>query len=244
MKEQNYPEGDLLDIAGAAEYLSISTKTVRRYIKAGRLRARKVRNVWFCPRTELDKLIESERPAATAAAAKLTPGADPALLDELRAAISNLDEHLKEIDKKLYLISQERENQHVRPDLIEKEQEIEFLKADNMKLIEELQRVKKEIADMKQNGPKDTMILKNKIEENEALKATIASNERGLTLLRREVEIRDIQIKKKDDTIQELKERLRAAEELASKRGATRSGLWKNRRAGEQFNYNFTGTSE
>jgi excisionase family DNA binding protein len=300
MKEPSYPEGDLLDINDAAEYISVSSKTIRRYIQSGKLRARKVRNVWFLSRAELDKLVEREKPAAVAAAAAVpVPAFDPALADEIKQSLAALGERLgerlndndeikqaieslgerlnniegirnsiasfneravdaddirksfdlfneriEEVDKKLFLISQERENQHVRPDLIEKEQEIEFLKTDNVKLIEELQRIKKEIADLKQNGPKDTIILKNKLEENESLKSTIASNERGLALLRREVEQRDLIIKKKDQSIQELKESIRQLEEQAARKSGSKTGLWGGRRQPPPYPYNTAGTPE
>ncbi|MFA6451359.1 MAG: helix-turn-helix domain-containing protein [bacterium] len=263
MKEPSYPEGDLLDITAAAEYISVSTKTIRRYIQGGKLRARKVRNVWFLSRSELDKLVERDKPAPVAAAQipAFVPAFDPSLAEDIKksldsfnerlagaegikAALNNFNERLEEFDKRLYLLSQERENQHVRPDLIEKEQEIEFLKTDNLKLIEELARIKKEIADLKQNGPKDTMILKNKVEENESLKSTVASNERGLSLLRSEVEQRDLLIKKKDQAIQELSVRVRQLEEQPSKKSAIKTGLWGSRRPLPPYPYRDAGSQE
>jgi len=254
MKEPGYPEGDLLDINDAAEYISVSSKSIRRYIQSGKLRGRKVRNVWFLPRAELDKYLERERPPAQApvaaeaagpqAAAVIVPAFDPAAVEEIKSALGGFAERLSEIDRKLYLISQERENQHVRPDLIEKEQEIEFLKADNMKLIEELQRVKKEIADLRQNGPKDMMLLKNKIDENESLRATLASNERGLSLLRREAEQRDILLKQKDASINDLKEQARRLEEQNAKRAAAKTGLFGARRGAGGFPFDAAGMEE
>ncbi len=242
MKEEVYPEGDLLDINGAAEYLGVSSKTIRRYIKAGKIRARKVRNVWFCPRPELDKLIAVEAPPAPVAPEAAPAAApvvqfDPAaliepVLDQIKPFLEEFKGSMREVDRKLFLISQERENQHTRPDLIEKEQEIDFLKSDNQRLIEEIQLLKKELADLRLNGPKDIQILKNKVEEVDTLKATIASNERGLSLLRQEVRDRDEITRRNEQTIKELKERLRVAEEeAASHKSAKRIGLLGSRKA-------------
>ena len=252
MKESGYPEGDLLDINDAAEYISVSTKSVRRYLQSGKLRGRKVRNVWFLPRAELDKFIEREReaavpvqtPVATVVAVPAAPSIDPAVIDEIKNVLSGFSERLSEIDQKLYLISQDRENQHVRPDLIEKEQEIEFLKTDNLKLIEELQRVKQEVADLKQSHPKETLLLKNKMDEIESLKATISSNERGLTLLRREVEQRDIMLKQKETLAADLKEQIKRLEEQLAKRATPKPGLWGGRRGSGGFSLDAAGLEE
>ncbi|HOO56489.1 MAG TPA: helix-turn-helix domain-containing protein [bacterium] len=241
-QEKSYPEEDLLDINGAAEYLSVSTKTVRRYIKSGKLRARKVRNVWFCPRVELDGLLDRGK-SDEAPETIVAPSSE--ILDEFRGMFDEFKGLMKEIDRKLFLISQERENQIVRPDLIEKEQEIEYLKLDNQKLIEEMQRMKKQISEQSQSGPKDMSLLKSKSEEIELLNAKISSNERGLELLRQEIVKKDEIIRQKDETIREIKDFVRTyEEEMASGRGSRKGGFLAGRRQTGNPNNMNTGNTE
>ena len=227
MSEKTFPDGELLDIGGAADYLSVSSKSIRRYISSGKIRAKKIRNVWFCPREELDKLIEAKNPPPPAPpAAVALPAFDASALDAIGATLEQIKDRMKAIDDRLFLFSQERESRHIRPDSSEKDQDFEFLKADNLKLIEEQQRLKKELADLKQNGSKDTQLLKSKSEEAETLKAKIASNERGLNLLRAELAEREEAVARKDENIRELKERINALEqEAASLRSSRKSGL-------------------
>jgi hypothetical protein len=220
VSEQSFPEGELLDISAAADFLSISTKTVRRYISSGKVRARKVRNVWFCPRAELEKLIEKESPPAAAAIPALAETM-PVLL-ELKDALVQLNKRIGAIDDRLFLISQDRELRKIHSEPSPEEtQEIEYAKADNLKLIDEQQRIKKEIADLRQNGVKDIQLLKSKADEIESLKSRIASNERGLNLLRAEIAQKDESLARKEDTIRDLK---RKNEDLEQEFTAIKSG--------------------
>ncbi len=259
MGDDKYPGDELLDISRAAEYLSKSDKTVRRYIKAGRIRARKVRNVWYCPRAELDKILASEAEdanesgkSAVAEAGLLeeikttletirrekTPGMDAiavpskqteqkeALFAEIRETLETIKRQNEEIGKRLYLLSREREQGIVRPDLLEKEQEIEELKAEVRKLNDETSRLRAELSDAKSSGPKDTQALKSKQEELESMRAVIASNERGLALLREDVERGVAAVKERDAQIAEMRERLRSMESELAARTAKKTGLW------------------
>jgi excisionase family DNA binding protein len=259
MGEDKYPGDELLDISRAAEYLSKSDKTVRRYIKSGRIRARKVRNVWYCPRAELDKILASEAEDAEEGGKSVvsesglleeikttletirrekTPGMEPvaapskqseksdAVFDEIRETLAAIKRQNEEIGKRLYLLSRERESGIVRPDLLEKEQEIEDLKAEVRKLNDETSRLRAELSDAKAAGPKDTQLLKSKQEELETMRAVIASNERGLALLREDVERGVVALKERDAQIAELRERLRSMESELAARTAKKTGLW------------------
>lgn len=224
MSDRAFPERDLLDVTAAAKYLSVSTKTIRRHIASGKVRARKVRNVWFCPRAELDKLIEVKAPPAPAAAA--APAVDLSVVADLKVTLEDIRNLMKGIDGRLFLISQDRESRHIRPDSAEKYQEAEFIRADNLKLIEEQQRLKKDLADLRQNGAKDLQLLKSKTDEIESYKARIASNERGLNLLRGDLADRDEAVLRKDEIIRELKERINGLEqELAALKSGKKTGL-------------------
>ncbi len=247
MGDDKYPGDELLDISRAAEYLSKSDKTVRRYIKAGRIRARKVRNVWYCPRAELDKILASEAEdanesgkSAVAEAGLLeeikttletirrekTPGMDAiavpskqteqkeALFAEIRETLETIKRQNEEIGKRLYLLSRERE------------QGIEELKAEVRKLNDETSRLRAELSDAKSSGPKDTQALKSKQEELESMRAVIASNERGLALLREDVERGVAEVKERDAQIAEMRERLRSMESELAARTAKKTGLW------------------
>jgi excisionase family DNA binding protein len=50
-------EKEVLTIPEAAEYLSVSEKTIRRMIKADELPAAKIRSVWRIKKTDIESLF-------------------------------------------------------------------------------------------------------------------------------------------------------------------------------------------
>lgn len=250
MPEKSYPEGDLLDIKQSAKHLDVSTKTIRRYIKAGKLSARKVRNVWFVPKTEVEALKKGEssagaepeeQPAQAEQEIQEQPRPqqqqqDTGLPDFIRKIDTNLEtlkQQVGELDRRLYLFSQEREAGRISGEgnTTELESRNQQLEAENERLEEQAAALRDEIDRLKKNGPKDTMVLKQKSEEIEALKATIASNQRGLSILREEVGQYQNEIQEKDTIIEQLRARIASLEkEITDLRNSRKLSIWGNRR--------------
>ncbi|MEW5945739.1 MAG: helix-turn-helix domain-containing protein [bacterium] len=206
-------DGDFwLDIRESAKRLGTSEKTVRRYIKSGRLRARKISGVWF---VGFGKTAPAADAPETATAPGLVP--EPAMderLGRIEEKIGGIIEQIKEMNKKLYVLSEEREHIIAAKslDLLKKEEIIERLEEENRRLIDEVGAMREEAGQLRQSAPKDVQALKNKTDEILSLKATIASNERGLALLREEAALKDRAMREKNREIAELRdvvERLR-----------------------------------
>ncbi len=238
MPEKSYPDGDLLDIKQSAAFLDVSTKTIRRYIKAGKLSARKVRNVWFVPISEVETLKNSEAGIEPVQSPddQTTEEQNYIVPDFIRRIDSNLvdiKQQISELDRRLYLFSQERESGRFANEdgISDLEARNEQLIQDNDRLDEQINELREELERARKNGPKDTQVLKQKSEENEALKATIASNQRGLSILRDEVRQYQNKMREKEKIIEKLRARIASLEkELADRKSARKPTLWGSRR--------------
>jgi len=218
MAKRNSSREDLLDIKEAADFLSVSTKTIRRYLKSGKLKGRKVKNAWHVPKKQLENLAgvdekqvqQAEPPGPAAGAHTVTVPAG------VEAALSDIRHWMSEVDRKLYAMCGEGVSPVPAEELDKRDGEIEQLRAENRRLEEELEMTRKQADENRHNGTKENQLLKSKTEENERLKATIASNQRGLALLRDEVARYREEIRNRDTVIGELKNRLVELERKAS----------------------------
>ncbi len=127
-------------------------------------------------------------------------------------------ERLDSIERRLFIISAERESSFSAPAESSQSctEEIGQLKSENSRLAAELDSARKEADHLRASAPKETAALKSKSEENESLRATIASNLRGLNLLKRELEDKTDEIHRKDAIIRDLKDRIRDMEDQIS----------------------------
>lgn len=243
MTDRTYPEEDMIKIEEAADFLDVSTKTIRQYIRSGKLHAKKKREAWLISVSEL-KVLKDSPEDDSEAGGTAKPGRNiEAWLGNISDSINQLKTQMIEVDRRLFLISREREAMYNRPETVKREHSLERLKAENAKLAEELQQAKKENIQLRQNGPKDSQILKNKNEEVEALKATVASNQRGLSLLRDEVEQYKEDVRRRDASIRELKNKtVELEEELSEYRSAKKLGFLKTKKPGGKPDFNTTGT--
>ena len=208
-----------IDIGEAARRLGVSEKTVRRRIKASRIGARKVRGVWFVSVAGSDAKTPSALPAP--------PEQKHAPEPLLRAQISPDEQHIERpkkveedtsfILKKLsdldrVLDERDRNLTSQLADIQRRGETIDRLTEENRKLQEEVLMLREETIQLRQNSPKDIHALKDKMEEIISLKATIASNQRGLALLRDEVQEKEKLLQEKENQILLLKEKIRDIE--------------------------------
>lgn len=220
------PGAKWLDIREAARCLQVSEKTIRRRIKAGKVRSQKISGVWFVALEDHPRLsdIPSPSPPPPAAPPSAPEPADDEKLDEIKDSIRHILKRLDEVDKKLYVLAEEREHVIASSSLnIRKmEQTVEQLTEENRRLREELRTAS---AQMQPAAAEDLRTAEEeptppppgeaaqlpKLETGDTLelKAMLASNERGLNLLREEVEKKEGILQQKDRDIIRLENELR-----------------------------------
>lgn len=214
------PLDGYVDIKEAADRLDVSTKTIRRYIQSGKMHADKIRNVWFIPEKEVEAQLQADEPEPAAAPA------DPALAQEIKAYMDQTLERLGNIEHRIAALG--GPSDETLEELEDTRGRAEQLEQENQALRNEIRGLKQELASAKsehtlpqQHGPKNR-------EETEALKATIISNERGLSLLREEVRHKDAVIKEKEHEILQLLEKLKEMESMRKpvKNPPGRSRIW------------------
>jgi excisionase family DNA binding protein len=215
------PLAGYVDIKDAADRLEVSTKTIRRYIQSGKIRADKIRNVWFIPEKEVEALLQESEPEPLAAAA------DPGLALEIKSGLDQINERLEHMDRRLSALEGPRDE--TLEELEDLRGRTEQLDEENNALRDEIRNLKQELASAKSERALPQLHgTKNRAEETEALKATIISNERGLALLREEVRHKDAVIKEKEQEILQLLEKLKEMESLRKpvKNPPGRSRIW------------------
>ncbi|MEW6200657.1 MAG: helix-turn-helix domain-containing protein [bacterium] len=209
-----------LDIGEASLRLGVSEKTVRRRIKSNKIAARKIRGVWFVavPQSSGDSgiLPETLPPSKqTLSQVHPSPIASDAHLNERLKKMENDTEYilkkLTAIDRTLEV--RDRNLTFQLTDLNRQAETIDRLTVENKKLQDEVLILREEAIQLRQNiHPKDTHTLKNKMEEIIELKATIASNQRGLALLRDEVNEKEKNLKEKEQEVLLLREKIHRME--------------------------------
>lgn len=187
------------DIKEAADRLGVSTKTIRRYITAGKIEAQKIRHIWFVPLDELEKLEQAKEEDEQ----RLSP-----IVDELAEAVRHISLRLDQIEEHLSGLS--KPGGQPDPKAAEKSRRID---EENRMLREEISELREEMSANRNEGAQvDTQAIKSRAEEIDALKSSIISNERGLALLREEVADKDLALKEKEREIMHLLEKLREYE--------------------------------
>lgn len=213
---------DWMDIRDAARVLAVSEKTIRRRIKAGKIRSQKKSGVWFVAVEQAPKTFRISPPPAAAevprsAAEPPEPRTenDPRI-GEIKEIMRHVLRRLDEVDKKLYVLAEERERVIAGAHgLTEMESRIARLTEENRRLESELAGAR--TADARpeyethapQPGFNETETLRARADEIRELKATIGSNERGLTLLRGELEKKDEIIRHCEREIARLENEMR-----------------------------------
>ena len=199
--EKNQPLEGYADIKQAADILNVSTKTIRRYIQSDRLHAEKIRNVWLISESEITRLREDtvQEPAAV-------PGAAPR---EFVDALERIQDRLNAIEIRLGDLSPD-----INQDLDEAQSRATQLEDENQALREEISDLKQELAKVRSENVHDPQAGKARAEEIDALRATIVSNERGLALLREEVQHKDTIVREKEQEIIQLLDKLKEMENL------------------------------
>jgi excisionase family DNA binding protein len=218
-------EGDWIDIGEAARRLGVSEKTVRRRIKAGRIGARKIRGVWFVSVTESD----AKTPSALLAPPEQKHAPEPLLhaqithdeqhierLKKVERDISYILNKLSDLDR--VLDERDRNLTSQLADIQRQGETIDRLTEENRKLQEEVLILREEAIQLRQNTPKDIYALKDRMEEIMALKATIASNQRGLALLRDEVQEKQKSLQERENQTLILQEKVRVMESQTARR--------------------------
>jgi len=204
----------LSDIEEAADQLGVSTKTIRRYISGGRIEAHKVRNIWFIPAEEIDRLQK----ARDEEQANVSP-----MFDEIAGLIRGISSRLDRLEDRVATPAKPAagesaaEAASLRAELEATERKVSQLEDENRILRDELVEVKEELNRKQIEIPApqmDPQAIKNRAEEIDSLKALIVSNERGLSLLREEVKEKDAVIAEKEQEILQLLEKLKDMENL------------------------------
>lgn len=218
-----------VDIREAARLLNVSEKTVRRRIKTGKVHSQKISGVWFVALDDHPKLsdLPSPSPPPPAPPPRIKEPANDEKLDEIKESIRYILKRLDEVDKKLYVLAEERE--HViaagSVNIRKMERVIEDLTEENRKLREELpaedERWEMENAEAaedvetfdRKQPPSDTeedyVLPKSGTGDTLELKAMIASNERGLSLLREELRKKDKALRQRERDTATLENELR-----------------------------------
>ena len=94
-------------------------------------------------------------------------------------------------------------------------EKISRIEDENRALREEIGELKEELLRGRTEGASvDPQMIKSRAEEIDSLKATIVSNERGLALLREEVNEKNNLVREKDREIMQLLEKMREMESL------------------------------
>lgn len=202
MSAANIRLEDLADIKEAADRLAVSTKTIRRYISAGKITAHKIRNIWFVPLAEIEKLVEAKVEEESA----ISP-----MFDEFAESLRHIGHRLDQLEGNV--------SRMVKPQSKEADPQTEAkiaqFEEENRALRDEIIDLKEELASGRTEAYNiDPHMIKSRAEEIESLKATIVSNERGLALLREEVHDKNNIIKEKEEEILQLLEKLREMEIL------------------------------
>lgn len=196
---KNIPEIETgeVDIKQAAELLEVSTKTIRRYIQAGQIKADKIRNVWLIPADEIERLRGLVREENTQAPAEVR-----AVMDTVNARLTGIENG---VNRLLGPLQNELEQGRSRLSQIEE---------DNQMLREEIASLKQQLLKARSETTVDPQAAKHRAEEIDALRASIISNERGLALLRDEVASKDVIIREKESEILQLLDKLKEMETL------------------------------
>lgn len=215
------PLAGYVDIKDAADRLEVSTKTIRRYIQSGKMRADKIRNVWFIPEHEVQAMLKAGEPEIEAAAA------DPGLAQDIKDGLDQVIERLGSMERRIAAL--EGPSDETLEELEDMRGRAEQLQEENQALRDEIRGLKQELTSAKsEHAQHQQHGAKNRAEDAEALKATIISNERGLSLLREEVRHKDAVIKEKEQEILQLLDKLKEMESLRKpvKNTPGRSRIW------------------
>lgn len=196
---RNVPEIETgeVDIKTAAELLDVSTKTIRRYIQAGQIKADKIRNVWLIPADEVERLRGLTRDESGPVPVEMR-----AFMDTAAERLSGIESGLNRL---LGPLQQELEESRAR---------LAQLEEDNQMLREEIASLKQQVQKTRAENTAVPQAAKHRAEEIDALRASIISNERGLALLREEVTARDEVIREKESEILQLLDKLKEMETL------------------------------
>ena len=203
-----------LDIKQAADLLDVSTKTIRRYIQNGKLKADKIRNIWLIPVEEVDKL---RYPGETDQAAGRLPDELWSMMEGIADKLGGLEETVRHLAGPSQEELEDTSNQ-----MLQLEEENSILRTELEDLKQQLQKARSEHA-------VDPQVAKTRAEEIDNLKATIASNDRGLTLLREEVATKDRIIQEKEKEILQLLDKLKEMEitqPKSSSRQPSKARFW------------------
>ncbi len=199
---------ELLNISEAAIFLGKCSKTIRRYVKSGKLNSQKIGKALFFKKEDLE-LIKNSPSNLTKPenSIKVAPKDDKTSLDSSDLKENNyIPSYDKEIPSDIitcldklneridYISTSYKKNNNF---------EVEKLLEENKKLKNELELIKS-----KNEMNKDKTILFEKEKEIENLKSIIESNKKGILLLKDEINLKNEIIKRKDEEISMLNQKI------------------------------------